>query len=400
MNIDTFFYEIMNSHNKVVIIVDAILFLLFIISVLYLFIFSMASLSSAENKYPKAKINHNFIILYPVFKGESIIIESVKSFLRQEYPVDRYKIITVIDETMQEEIQTLNDMNIITIPIDTQSISKGIALKHAVELIDYRSLDCDVVVVLDADNDVDSDMLQKINDAYYSGCDAVQTHRIAKKRETRVAVLDAVSEEINNSIFRKGHTALGFSSALIGSGMAFDYKLFVECINSCSLLGFDKQMERILLSNNLYIEYLETVFTYDEKVDNKRGFYDQRSRWMASHIYNLLNGIFTLPTAIVKGKWDYCDKLFQWMMPPRLLLFGFIVLISSFFTIYDWVLSIKWWILFFTLCMTFIVAIPNYLVDHKLKDALRGIPSVFILMIIGVLRIRRSGENVIQRLRE
>jgi hypothetical protein len=32
---------------------------------------------------------------------------------------------------------------------------------------------------------------------------------------TDVAVLDAASEEINNSIFRSGHIALGFSSPLL-----------------------------------------------------------------------------------------------------------------------------------------------------------------------------------------
>jgi len=35
-----------------------------------------------------------------------------------------------------------------------------------------------------------------------------------------LALLDGISEEINNNIFRKGHQTLGLSSALIGSGMA------------------------------------------------------------------------------------------------------------------------------------------------------------------------------------
>ena len=90
-------------------------------------------------------------------------------------------------------------------------------------------------MLLDPDNDVDTDMLLKINDAYYSGCNAMQTHRIAKRRDTNIAVLEAVSEEINNSIFRKGHTGLGFSSALIGSDMAFDFKIFSQCVDVCSI---------------------------------------------------------------------------------------------------------------------------------------------------------------------
>ena len=53
----------------------------------------------------------------------------------------------------------------------------------------------------------------------------MQGHRVAKNHNTNLATLDAVSEEINNNIFRSGHRAIGLSSALIGSGMAFDYEL-------------------------------------------------------------------------------------------------------------------------------------------------------------------------------
>lgn len=87
-----------------------------------------------------------------------------------------------------------------------------------------------MVVVLDADNLVDPDFLEHLNNAFYSGCSAVQTHRVAKNMNTSVAVLDAVSEEMNNSIFRKGHTKLGFSAGLIGSGMAFEYDIFRKII--------------------------------------------------------------------------------------------------------------------------------------------------------------------------
>ena len=39
----------------------------------------------------------------------------------------------------------------------------------------------------------------------------MKRHRITKRRDTNITVLEAVSEEINNSIFRKGQTGLGFS---------------------------------------------------------------------------------------------------------------------------------------------------------------------------------------------
>lgn len=71
-----------------------------------------------------------------------------------------------------------------------------------------------------------TDYLDKINDVFYPGCSVVQTHRVTKNLNTDMVVLDAVNEEINNPIFRKGHVRFGFSSVLVGSGAAFEYPLF------------------------------------------------------------------------------------------------------------------------------------------------------------------------------
>lgn len=104
-----------------------------------------------------------------------------------------------------------------------------------------------------------------MNDALDSGIQAVQAHRTAKNRDTDTAVLDAASEEVNNSIFRRGHVALGFSSALIGSGMAFDYKWFRENIACCTTSGEDKELEALLLRQGIYIDYLDDVRVLDER---------------------------------------------------------------------------------------------------------------------------------------
>ena len=72
-----------------------------------------------------------------------------------------------------------------------------------------------------------------------------------------MALLDAISEEINNHIFRKGHRSLCLSSAIIGSGMAFDYQLFKEYMTTLQAVGgFDKELELKLLHNGYKIDYL------------------------------------------------------------------------------------------------------------------------------------------------
>ena len=376
-------------------LVDAILFLLFLIAVLYLFVFALYSKKKAAYTYQKANKKYRYAILFPAYMEDNVIIESVQSFFKQNYPRSLYDVIVISNQMSEETICQLQKTTAFVCPINEPISTKINALKEAINYIEQESLSYDMIVILDADNVVQPSFLEKINDAFYSGCSAIQTHRIAKNRDTSTAFLDAVSEEINNSIFRKGHTRLGFSSGLSGSGMAFEYDLFKEMIQGIDDIGEDKHMERKLLLQNIYIEYLEDVYTYDEKVRGKKDFYNQRRRWLVTQFDNLSSGMSQLPGAILRGKWDYCDKLFQWMMPPRILLLGFVTLIACLLSITDILLSFKWWGLLLLIGITFSLAIPDYLVDKQLKKAIISLPVLFLLMFFNLFRIRGSNKQFI-----
>lgn len=384
-----------SNNEKIFYMGDAVLFLVFLVSVLYLFVFALFSIKKKTYTYPTARKKYSFAVLFPAYKEDSVILHSVKDFLKNEYPRDLYDVIVISDQMSEKTNKKLLNLSAKVVEIKNASSTKTNALRKAVEYIDNGTVKYDVVVILDADNLTDNDFLEKINDAFYSGCSAVQTHRVAKNRDTNIAVLDAVSEEINNSIFRKGHTQIGFSSALIGSGMAFEYELFKDCIMSSKHIGIDKQLEQILLLQNIYIEYLEVVYTYDEKVANKNSFYDQRRRWLSNQFHNLFYELKNIPLAILKGNWDYCNKLFQWMMPPRIVLLGLIVIIAVIMTVINWPLSIKWWGLFLLLCITFSLAVPDYLVDNRFKKALVSLPLVFILMCLNFFRLKGANKEFI-----
>lgn len=383
------------NEDKLLLYIDAVIFLLFLLAVLYILIFSLASLKKRKDVYPPAKRKHRFAVLFPAYREDAVIIHSVQTFLKQEYPKEMYEVIIIADMMKESTIHGLRSLSATVLEVDYEKSTKTKALQFAVDYLQTKKEHFDMVVILDADNIVKPTFLDKLNNAFYSGCLAIQTHRVAKNRNTSTAVLDAVSEEINNSIFRKGHTNLGFSSALIGSGMAFDYDWFKENIYKADHVGIDKQLERLLLTQRIYIEYLTNVYTYDEKVQKTGHFYAQRRRWIATQFTNLFSGMWSLPKAFFTGNWDYCDKLLQWMMPPRVILFGFIILIACAFTWYDWVLSLKWWGLLFTLCVAFSLAVPDYLVDNRFRKAILSLPVLFLLMFFNIFRLRGANKEFI-----
>lgn len=362
-------------------VADAILFLFFLIAVAYLCLFAVKSMSKKRNVYTSAKKKYRFGVIFSVCGADEDITTSVDKILEQDYPRDKYDVIIAGAGLKSETITALRSTSAIVLPIDEVKTSKADCIRRAMDYIDENKLGFEAVILLDAGNEVSEDYLSKLNDAFYSGCSIVQTHGVAKTCNTNIAVLDAVSEEINNSIFRKGHTRVGLSSGLSGSGMAFEYNILKKYFDNSDVENVDKQLERYLLKKEYYIEYLEKVYTYNDKVRNGAQFYEQRSRWITSHFRNFIQGIWLCPKAAFNGNWDYCNKLVQWAMPPRILLLGFIILIALVLTLLGSAWAIKWWVLLAILIAVFAFAIPDYLFNGKLIRAIISLPIVFVQML-------------------
>lgn len=373
-------------------IVDWVLFIISVFSVVYLAVFAFASLVTLKT-LPVSKGNvNNILVLIPAYKEDKVIFDSVNSMLRQDYKKQLFDIVVISDQMNPETIGKLSELDIQLFVVNFPDSSKAKALNYAFKNIDKEY---DIAIILDADNTVNEDFLGEINNAYNNGFKAIQAHRKAKNLNTETAYLDAISEEINNSIFRKGHVNIGLPAALIGSGMAIDFRWLKTNIAKLESAGEDKELEVLLLKERLHIAYLERVPVFDEKTQQSKGFYNQRRRWIAAQIDILSNAIVDLPMAIINLNIGYADKLIQWILLPRLVLIGFIFFMSLLWTVFNSYFSIKWWILLLLLITILIVAIPPYLLTIRLLIALKKIPLLFILMTANYFRLKGVNKQFI-----
>jgi len=373
--------------------IDSIFFFFMAISVGYLLIFAAASISKRNYSYPIAKMKYRFAVLFPAYKEDKVIERAVWSFLQQEYPKENYDVLVISDKMEDITNQQLKKLPIDLLVVDFENSSKAKALNFAMDKLEDR--DYDMVVILDADNTVQPDFLQQLGNAYECGANVIQAHRMAKNLNTSTAILDAVSEEINNSIFRAGHVKLGLSSALIGSGMAFEYKWFKENIKKVSSAGEDKELELLLLKQRIYIDYMDDLPVYDEKTQKENAFNNQRRRWLSAQFASLWQALPDLTDAILAKNIDYCDKIAQWIMLPRVLLIGFIGLFSIITTLINWEWSIKWWVLLLLLFLALCMAIPDYLVNKQLKKVIWKVPLIAFMMFINLFRMRGVNKKFI-----
>ena len=220
-------------------------------------------------------------------------------------------------------------------------------------------------------------------------------------------MLDAASEEINNSIFRSGHIALGLSSALIGSGMALEACWFRQHIHLLETAGEDKEMEALLLKQRIHIEYLELVYVKDEKTQKKEGIKNQRKRWIAAQFGALRASLPHLPKAFLQGNFDYCDKICQWMLPPRLIQLAGVFGLTFVFTVIglilslcngsnEWMIAIKWWILSAAQVAAMMLPVPGgRLFTKQVGKAITKMPMLAVTMIGNLFKLKGANKKFI-----
>ncbi len=374
---------------------DWVIYVLFTFSVIYLFIFSVASLLRKPQKPSVAKEYRRIAILIAAYREDNVIQDTVKACLAQEYPHEKFDIVVISDHMTAETNAVLKTYPIKLLQVDFEKSTNTKSLKAALSYLEQDHYN--IALILDADNYVKTTYLADINDAFaQSGVEVVQTHRVAKNLNTDMAYLDGISEEINNSIFRMGHINLGMSAALIGSGMAFHYPIFYAAMmDNQSLGGFDRVLEMKLLYNRVFFHYLPDTYVYDEKIQKSESFFLQRRRWLSAQYYSLFEFARKLPIAILQRKWDFCDKLYQQASFSRILLLGLIFVFAIFLSFATPALAYKWWITFGVLLMALALAIPRRLWTVRMIKAIMLVPYSFILMFANLFYIKSANKKFI-----
>ena len=376
-------------------VIDLVLFVYFAWCGLYILLFALASVRKMKTKYPPKGKKHRFAVFFPAYNEEQVIIGSVKSFLEQDYPRELYTLFVISDHMKEEVNLQLEALSVRVLRFTGEHSSKANALKFAIHVIEKEGLHFDAALVMDADNRFMTEGLSRLNDAFNRGWHVIQTHRVARSRNTNVAILDSLSEEINNSIFRKGHVRLGISASIIGSGIAYEYPLFVDGSLQCDNAGEDKQMELFLFRNNVKVYYLNDVLTYDEKVKQSYQFLRQRNRWFSAQFYNLFQEIKHLPLGFSHIHVDYWDKLAQWLILPRVIMMGSLFLIALIETFCLPQGFVKWWILFGTCLFSLMIATPRYLYNRQLCKAVMRLPYFFVLSVFNLFHLTNPGKHFI-----
>ncbi len=83
------------------------------------------------------------------------------------------------------------------------------------------------------------------------------------------------------------------------------------------------------------------------------------------------------------------------MMLPRVVVLGLISVMAFISLLFDWQLTVKWIFLLICLIVTFLMAIPQYLLTKRALHALKRVPLIFLLMFANLFRTKGANKKFI-----
>ena len=376
---------------------DITLFILVSMTVIYMGIFAVASLFSRHGDVPKTRHQNRFAILIPAYKNGKATLRTVQCILGQVYPQRQFDVTVIADHLDEMSNFRLAQQPITLLTPNFTKSSRAKSLQLAINNLPRLKI-YDIVIVLNPGSLVEPEFLEQVNEAYEAaGTKVIQTHCVSQNHDTPSARLSSIFEEINNSIFRRGHVALGLSSATSSAGMAFDFGWFKENIMNAKTSWDDKELEILLLRQHIYIDYFDKIMVFEEKARLAEDFNTQRRNWLYSQVTTFFRNIRFLPGAILNRQYHLIDKILQWMLLPRMVMMVVIMLMGIILPFIYFTLALKWWALFVIVLLIFALATPNYLVDDKWDRTFFLMPAIILSSLLSKTPIGKALKNYVNK---
>lgn len=383
-------------------IIFGILFIYLAAGIVYLLLLSFAGLLRRKKRYAPAADKHRIAVFIPSYKEDVVILDTARRAAQHDYPKDRYDVFVIADKLQEATIEKLMAIPVQVVRVQFESSTKAKSLNAALQQAAGKGYSH--AMILDADNIMESGCMEQVNAAFAAGCAAVQCHRTAKNKHTAVAVLDAISEEINNHLFRKGPRALNVSANLIGSGMAFRYEDLQQILELPHIQdnpGEDREIDLQLMKRNIVVEYLDDAIVLDEKVASAQVFEKQRVRWLEAQLMHFRRFLEPDMKAAPRNA-NYFHKFVQTLLLPRslyILVLGFMAGLL----LVQWVFDINfvypqpvWWIgaaIMFALSL--LLCIPASFYNGATLKAILHIPVLIFSMVKALLQVKKNRTTFI-----
>lgn len=224
---------------------------------------------------------HTFAILIPAHNEEATLGRALQSVRELDYPRDRFQTFVIADNCSDRTAAITRSMGAVCFErTDSKRRGKGYAVAFGIEQI--NGTQPDIVLMLDADCELNPGALRAVDAAFAAGAEAVQSAvRFANADAGAIGLVAAVGAAIDARA-AEGRDYLGRSAPLRGMGMAFRRSLLERVPWDAFGIVEDAEYDSRLRRAGVCVRYCPGAVVTTSAPDRFADLAGQRRRWRAA----------------------------------------------------------------------------------------------------------------------
>ena len=275
------------GYMEIVSIVMTILGAITIVFPLQYAIIFIFGLFAKRKTFPKTEEKLKYGVIICARNEEKVVGNLIESIRKCDYPQDKLDVFVIAhnctDKTAEVARQNEERGSIVYEYNNDKGRTKGYALKHVFECIekDYGIQSYDGFFIFDADNVLDGEFFNKMNDAFIA-CGkqhAITSFRNSKNFGTNwITASYGILYITGCTLESGGRNALKLSSRILGSGFLVSSEMVKDGWNIVILSDdTDFTIEQVLKGKKVI--YCDEAMYYDEHPTTLKAMWRQRLRW-------------------------------------------------------------------------------------------------------------------------
>ncbi len=283
-----------------------------------------------KKKYPQTKVINKYGIIIPARNEELVVGNLIESIQKCNYPQDKLQIFVIAHNCTDKTAEVARKYGVTVYEYNNPNeCTMGFAFKYLFEQIerDYKTSSYDGFFLFNADNVVDENYFNKMNDAFeYWGHKCVVTSFRNSKNwgSNLISSLYGIYFAVGCIFESRGRTLLGCSTRVQGTGYVISSNLVKNGWPYTTLTeDWEFTADQIIAGNK--IKYCDEAVFYDEQPTNLHIMWRQRVRWARGHLLvfyartiDLIKKIFSKKHGNKFSLYDFLTNI----LPFCLILFG------------------------------------------------------------------------------
>lgn len=234
---------------------------------------------------PHSDKKTRFAVLIPARNESKVVKNIINSLKNQTYP-EEYFDVWFITESYEDETNVIAAENgynyFIRDELTDQRKTKGFALQECIRYFKANDLQYDAYMIFDADNVMDSDYLEKMNDLRQTGVEVGVGYRNFTNANTNwLTATSAILFTYMNSFTSKNRTILFKKALIAGTGYYVNSDIIDEA-GGWIFTGMteDTELTTYCEYHDINMKYYPLINFYDEQSPSFRANHAQHIRWI------------------------------------------------------------------------------------------------------------------------